>query len=1001
MMFTLYRCSAFCAALIMFFAAVPTSSADNLYDRHGHNFHYDDDGDTVVMFPVFLDLRRGYYELRNYYRSYGIYSESVSIDSAIAKMEEIFCEAGSCGVNAVADRTELLLMNDHELFEGPSSTDEFVRIAERVRSDNYADLMLATGGYRKRSGLSTTNELVSGYLYDYVDTWEDSTDWQRVIGNFCMDEPDGPFVESTGDPPDFDEDWVTAIDELGSMWRDNWDTGTTPYPFCTAIWRWNTTGTVQDTTATKPLYRYIIPAFCEHLDAVLYDHYCAKVTAMVEPEPSFTNVLFDEVFGATDLIFDSDTDCVYEAYTAQDEVFGLDDHSVFRVYSWENECSTSALELVQRYEYHVDIEDPVWGASDFRAVDVGDRSSNSHQAGGAVAFFNASDPDDNVIFVNDGTGIQEEEIPMPENATAVYAVCVGELNYEAHYPRPVDREGLIGHGALRILVVYGDTHGGTTTTCTKVFEYSGGSFSDCTADDTLSFGGLFTPTGAIWGIFWPEYKYWSPQLSNDQSGFVVFDRDEYAYVYEVAEGDSTAWEKSSLEDWPEGFEFDETAFIARRTWGYPCYVAGVDYICRPQSASGGNMCLRVLTGCGDGNFSDPLDDYTSASFSVPEDFAYSDLTDASSCHPLKGVWPEHLLLSFWDDEVDSSKTFISNAYGSGRIMFQYIIDGDDDPIVFSDNVPDYEWLAAAQTPILGTCRVGHSRRPFRAPILGDPTQQYPNRFLLCFGDLDASEAGVPYFEDHHQAYDTVYTYGIEGTAINNCILNNVRWGGRHCVQDSGEFDWYQTEEQLLYLLVCPLVHGARGIFVRAVGITLLTGGFTDETSPLPFRYPALLQDWGPSLDTEDVDMFSRGLSVLEDLTGEGASGPDFLDALVDTDWAVQDNVSAGNGSWNGDSSRFEAETNNDLNFIALKHSTRGDILMLVVNDSADSVETADGSWIYFKYETQGDYPAIDRTCWAGFDPFLYHGSGPGSSDEMGVNFVGMPPYTASVLELED
>ena len=70
-----------------------------------------------------------------------------------------------------------------------------------------------------------------------------------------------------------------------------------------------------------------------------------------------------------------------------------------------------------------------------------------------------------------------------------------------------------------------------------------------------------------------------------------------------------------------------------------------------------------------------------------------------------------------------------------------------------------------------------------------------------------------------------------------------------------------------------------------------------------------------------------------------------------------------------------------------------------VNDSEETVSS--NSWICFSDETQGDYPALGRTCWGGFDPFEYSGSGPGSSDPLGVNMEGMLGYTASLIELED
>jgi hypothetical protein len=217
----------------------------------------------------------------------------------------------------------------------------------------------------------------------------------------------------------------------------------------------------------------------------------------------------------------------------------------------------------------------------------------------------------------------------------------------------------------------------------------------------------------------------------------------------------------------------------------------------------------------------------------------------------------------------------------------------------------------------------------------------------------------------------------------------------HNTQDDGEFSYYQSKDELLYLLVSPIVHGARGILIRAADITLMSGGYGDSSQNC-FRYPALLQDWGPSIDTEDVDMFERGLCAVDTLTGLDGTSPDFLEALISEDWEVLDEDDAENQEWSSTHGWITDTEAEALNFIALLNSSTWDILLIAVNDSEDEIE--DNRYIVFWNAEYDDY-FISHAYIAGYWTEQSDPQGP-SQNYACFDLSGMPAYTAGLYYLE-
>jgi hypothetical protein len=222
--------------------------------------------------------------------------------------------------------------------------------------------------------------------------------------------------------------------------------------------------------------------------------------------------------------------------------------------------------------------------------------------------------------------------------------------------------------------------------------------------------------------------------------------------------------------------------------------------------------------------------------------------------------------------------------------------------------------------------------------------------------------------------------GIEGTQRDNCLIPNLRCEGRH--QD-GQLTFYASQDTLLYLMTTALVHGCRGIHLRALDFTMMCGNGGESVPIGTYRSPSLLMDWGPSVETTDTDMLSRVHGVVQMLTGVGTSNPDFMGALIDSDWSVMDNQDAVNAAWGGYSGWSTDPYNENLNFLALEEYGAGNILLLVVVDESGSKDC-----IYFPGKYLCDYNIVYI---AG-----EHANMSDSQLDLALDFSQMPLYTASL-----
>ena len=960
-----------CTALL-----TTSSGATNFYERHGNNFIYLDSisanqYDTLTYAPVIWDIRAAFFQLRDYYASYG-WDSSEDCDSAYNAIDLLMDEAWDHGVNFANARGEIWRMSSDSLNRGPVSSDRFVNVARIVREDS---LHLIAGGFWTDTSETgdAHNDATISYLSEYMNYGAWTTGSGRFIGVFGFDEPDARYEGPGWNQCLHDTAWYYLVEDYARDSRDFISSNI--LPFGTFVDRYKTR------LGDSLWYQNTIPLFSGELEYPIFDYYPCKFS---DPEDrTFPDQIeFDEIIGATDLMPSDSVD--YEAYADQDEIFAVDSSGWFRVYQFDNVTShTDTLEISKADSVLLPQSlrnDPVWAASDFRAVDVGDRDSDSHRLNSAVVFFNRGDPDDQMIIFHDDSDLVflEDTLEMPVHAWEMTTVCVGEYNYPVHHTTASSRRGsLISHGELRILVCYKFRKSGKLFDMARIFawNYSTEKFDDVTGN-TLGLRLAIEPAKAIWGTFWPSHNYWQPYNSDDQSGFIVLDNSgNYQSIYEYTPHGSLVPEWTVSDEFTNLFEWDETSFIARQTNRFPCFTAGMDYICHLKEGRLRHTAALEFASDPGGSPSSSLNIFASSPFDLPESYYFSDINDAASCRPL----------TFYDDAL-----LVSFDYGSGgsevyKSTSQINFRGGDDISVILDS-GELSTINTDDSPLLATARVYNVRQPYRVPIVFNPEEDYPSKFILLNGDIPV-ETSDNWLAGMHSALDTMFVYGIDSTPRSNCLIHNLRCGGR---RQDGQLTFYPSADTLLYQMTTSLVHGCRGIHLRALDITMMCGNGGGSAPSGTYRSPSLLLNWGPSVETTNSDMIGRLHDVVQSLTGKNTSDPDFVSSLIDDDYAILDTADVRNAIHNGD---WHQDTeNNYLNFIALEEIESEDVLLLVVNDSGEML--FDNTYIRFPDHYADSYTV---NCVAGFECYR---DAPEGEIRLLLDFELMPAYSASLYLFE-
>jgi hypothetical protein len=402
----------------------------------------------------------------------------------------------------------------------------------------------------------------------------------------------------------------------------------------------------------------------------------------------------------------------------------------------------------------------------------------------------------------------------------------------------------------------------------------------------------------------------------------------------------------------------------------------MDYICHLRATHAIDEAVLEFASSPGSSPSESLTVFSSSPIELPGSFHFGDINDAASCRPFS-FYDDALLISF-DAGSGGSEIYAStwhvNFYG-----------GNGTSITLEDDA-----LRTTETddhPLLSEARVYWVRQQYRAPMIWDPTVADLEQINLAVSDIPVEDSNDD-FNDFHVALDTMFVYGIDSTSRENSLMHNLRCEGR---RQDGQLTFYPSSDTLLYLMTTSLVHGCRGVHLRALDLTMRCGNGGGDAPSGTYRCPDLMLNWGPSVETTNPDMIGRMLDVVQSITGKNTSNPDFMSALIDSSFAIMDtagvrNATYGIGGWNNDA------TNDSLNFIALEDTLSGDILLLTVNDSGSLLNCS--NYVRFPDCYEDDY---ETHYVAG-----YQCQDNGLTGELRIcmDYLMMPAYKASLYWFE-
>ncbi|MCK5115228.1 MAG: T9SS type A sorting domain-containing protein [Candidatus Aegiribacteria sp.] len=755
--------------------------------------------------------------------------------------------------------------------------------------------------------------------------------------------------------------------------------------------------------------------FWSNIDYGMFDWYPSLVWSN---ESNFTT---DQVAmrGVCDLIQSEGN--YYSAYTTRDEVWSITreqsaasngDITVFRISNVMGEDAIGNMYLQPTGET-LQINTPwpfVTTSSSIQSNDCGDRSTGSHNLSSALVCWNPGgelSPDARVIF-NNGSDIIKDTFPGSIGSEYYSNVLfsVGELDYLMNRAPSGLCTGVIGHSDLRILWCGQEKSTGAYAVAVFGKNSLGNDISlksALPAAPSMQLPSGFIPEGAVWG------RFWGAAYPHRRSGFILYESGgDYVVVYNDIEAPTETWVVSS----PYTYLFDEgmvgSAVTPFRDLGENHFTPAVDRIVAVVNPIGSED-VKLIHGSSGWDSDNP------GKFDFDNVFTTCDLYNFSfsSAQDVQGIGFEGVGRSgprfFF---IDSNGNYEYSKYTSGFPSSE-----------------DIEYDGCSEWQFIGTIRNRHTKRAFTDVLIEDlrttprrlsmmnnytstaSTAIYPDQAsqAIYFGNM-CSEA--PYINTLGTgAYDLEYQYGVASTSRSNALMANVQSYGR-AMQSSlrtcpgTNITGSTVNNDLLYLTVAPIVHGARGLSFYSLGMALRSDAVGPGAGVAGF--PDVMTSWGPSPDgSTNVNMVARIHDTVEMLTGNQlAEAPNFLDIILDdANYTILDADDAFNA--------FDrlgtnpALNSKSVNFLAFEHNQTGDIYMLMCRDAEDEVP-----YIVFINHIADDFGSIE--CFGGWDPtsgycqqassaeclqVMSHSRPDREIRKLAIYCTEMPLYSASLLRI--
>ncbi|PIE53007.1 hypothetical protein CSA37_03600 [Candidatus Fermentibacteria bacterium] len=829
-------------------------------------------------------------------------------------------ESYQSGFNAVILRSALA---DNWFPEIPGSEgDDFFPRAHAART---IGLHLVLGGLKTDLFAEEHNQAV----IDYLDLYQEMTEGQypgEIIGMFAFDEPDVKYMED----PQLQPEWISFVDQWSNQCRER--LGLNVIAYTGKYGAMNPDGTMEYYSDTTNVLNRI----ARFVDAVGMDPYPAKNnfrrTDLLEMDHS------GAVFvAATDLVLE---DMMYaDAMAAKDEIV-----HVFP----EGDSARVTIDLVSwdRVDLHVEPYTEIslgflpdgFASSDFRSGLVLYQGSLSLNSG--VLLWDSNQSVEEAILIRSLDGVPSacslNSFSGSENYTPVFA-SVGQADFWADH---TEMSGVIGKGRLVIALGLKDRTGSLFL---QLYT-SQGSETVPVFQSPEPLG--FPVEGAFWGTFWGTWYELGTLQAAARNGFILYGSSgEYITLQQVQRD---LWQfspdggSSRYSNLFGGNELPDFIRVSRVDGDYPPLFAGRDMLI--------------------GYFKDKKEIVSAMSMESDGPLA---LRDTIAVTDIEGDITAFDL--FRNDHLYSDRPLFTTSsgdvfYGSGSMRT-----GAE-----SGSIAVKPVRYCSGTDIMAPLRPMHARDAIRsALVLSDDGYYMPH----C--ELYADVVDHARFQWYPNIHRTGMQIGVKSTERDNVSFGVIQSWGRHSFALPS---YCASPDTMLYMVTTPVVEGARGLVFYALDLSMMCGNGGDNGIT---RAPWVLQNWGPSRDTENVDMIGRIHDTVAELAGR-TGGTDYLSILVDSSWTVLSDERAVNIH----------SSDSLLNFIALESSDSDSIVIIAVNIATSETPFPKGIVL------EGLPPAFSISSWSGWKP-----SGPVQVTEIGgesittIDYSGMPTLTASLVTL--
>lgn len=833
-------------------------------------------------------------------------------------------EAAASGINTVIVRSEL---GDKWFPDMPGTYgDKFFPLAGAIRESG---MNLMPGGIRTALDSDSSNQDVVEYLKLYMEMTAGDYPGD-VSGMFGFDEPDVKYLED----PSLQQEWVEYLTYWSQMSRD--ELGLPVLSFFSKYGAVDETGYMEyfsDTTC-------VLNRLARNADMIGMGMYPAKnnfrrtdLLQSSSPAPLFVC--------ATDL-FQGDQ-LQSEAMNCRDEVVsviqrGEAAEAVIEEIAWDG----IDLNLQTVWTVPLDFVPDGMASSGYRAGYAVQEADGYVNAG--VVLWNSSEPVHEAVLIAPVNGVpMAVDLPRfqgSENYRPIF-VEVGQTDYWADI---LDVEGIIGRGRLCVLTGLEDSAGERWLMLFTAAEPGISSQLEPAFQEPRLLH--FPATGAVWGTFWGTWFEFGTIQPVARNGFIIHDEQgNYVSLNQLSRNYWQVFPAYGVSQYEELFGeqgMPDVVKVSRDDGRYPPFFAGKDYLVgffRDRSEiitayslyNGGPLTevdtMEVLGLNGDVTGFDLLRD----------DYRYSD----------KPVFT-----------MDTGEVRIGTSIEDGLSLGS-----------ISTGTVNY---CQGDTVITGV-RAMHTRDAVRSVLIRCEDGYYVPHCELYDDKLDDWR-----FQWYPNAHRTGMELGVETTDRDNVLFAVIQSYGR---RGFALPTYCPSPDTLLYMVTAPVVEGARGLVFYAMDIAMMSGNGGDDGL---LRAPFVLQNWGPSRDTENTDMVGRVHETVARLTGSCGYSIDYLSPLADSAWSVLDDSFVRNAD----------QSDSLLNFIAIQNSAADTVMLYAVNTATAASPFQPG--IVFEDLPVG-MTVVDAQ---GYLPVMFtleiHPDG-GTVTEL--DYSSIPPLTASLVTL--